>query len=281
MTGDRSTSPSPIAYLHPETAIGERIREERTAAGLTLWALAETLGTDPTNLSRIERGHRRIDSLLLYRISQALGVAVESFFVVTPSARRPESQPVTQTPSRPRSEAEAGTVAHDPRIDAAIRAEAAAMAPHYEIFYALEQTIRRLVHERLREAGPDWWRERVPERARRDAERRRRNEIDSGVTPRSDDPIDFLTFGELGETIKANWDVFGRVLTSAKAVERVMANLNTLRGAIAHCSPLAEDEVVRLRLTVRDWFRLVRQSPPADAPALSRAGSAGTAARTP
>jgi hypothetical protein len=35
-----------------------------------------------------------------------------------------------------------------------------------------------------------------------------------------------------------------------------MASLNTLRAPIAHCSPLGEDEVVRLQLAVRDWFRL-------------------------
>jgi len=37
----------------------------------------------------------------------------------------------------------------------------------------------------------------------------------------------------------------------------VMGSLNTLRGPIAHCSPLAEDEALRLRLAVRDWFRLM------------------------
>ena len=36
-----------------------------------------------------------------------------------------------------------------------------------------------------------------------------------------------------------------------------MTNLNQLRGPIAHCSPFAEDEVVRLELTVKDWFRLM------------------------
>lgn len=36
-----------------------------------------------------------------------------------------------------------------------------------------------------------------------------------------------------------------------------MPRLNTLRGAVAHCTPLAEDEVLRLRLSVRDWFRLM------------------------
>jgi Swt1-like HEPN len=68
----------------------------------------------------------------------------------------------------------------------------------------------------------------------------------------------FTTFGELGEIIKAHWEIFGSVFSSQKAVERVMGMLNSLRGPIAHCSPLAEDEVVRLQLAVRDWFRLMQ-----------------------
>jgi hypothetical protein len=39
------------------------------------------------------------------------------------------------------------------------------------------------------------------------------------------------------------------------AVERILGNLNTLRGPIAHCKPLADDEVLRLVLGMRDWFR--------------------------
>ncbi len=146
--------------------------------------------------------------------------------------------------------------AYYPQIESAIRAEAAEMAPHYEVFYSLETTIRGLIRDQLQSADEAWWKSRVPPQIRTDAEKRRQREVDSGVTPRSDDPMDFLTFGELGEVIKTNWDVFGAVFSSAKAVEKVMTALNTLRGPIAHCSPLAEDEVVRLRLTVRDWFRL-------------------------
>jgi bisphosphoglycerate-dependent phosphoglycerate mutase len=69
--------------------------------------------------------------------------------------------------------------------------------------------------------------------------------------------VDYTTFGELGELIKTNWDVFGGIFSSVKAVERVMGSLNSLRALIAHCSPLADDEVVRLRLAVKDWFRLM------------------------
>lgn len=148
--------------------------------------------------------------------------------------------------------------AYYPQIESEIRSEAAAMAPHYEVFYSLETTIRRLVVDSLEVAeGEDWWNSpRVPPQIKQAAEKAQKREIEAGVTPRSNHPLDYTTFGELGEIIKANWDVFGALFSSAKAVEKVMASLNTLRGPIAHCSPLAEDEVVRLRLTVRDWFRL-------------------------
>jgi hypothetical protein len=145
-----------------------------------------------------------------------------------------------------------------PQIEQEFRNEAARMAPHYEVFYSLEKTIRAFITDALRSLeDADWWAARVPERIRNEVEARKQKEIDTGMTPRSDDALDFTTFGELSEIIKSNWAVFGGILSSRRAVERVMANLNSLRGPIAHCSPLAEDEVVRLRLSVRDWFRLM------------------------
>lgn len=146
-----------------------------------------------------------------------------------------------------------------PQIDRAFRIEASKMSKHYEIFYSLEKSIRSLISETLAAARPgDWWESGcIPPTIKKDAEDRMQREIDTGITPRSFEPIDFTNFGELGEIIKANRDVFGSMFPSQKAVERVLANLNTLRGPIAHCSVLAEDEVVRLRLSVRDWFRLM------------------------
>lgn len=146
-----------------------------------------------------------------------------------------------------------------PQIDQELRSEAAAMAPHYEVFYSLERAIRRLISDTLEsEDGPEWWSgQRILENLQKEVAKRQQRELDSGTTPRSSDPIDFTTFGELGEIIKQNWDVFGAIFSSVKAVDKVMSSLNTLRGPIAHCSPLAEDEVLRLRLAVRDWFRLM------------------------
>ncbi|MCA1224932.1 Swt1 family HEPN domain-containing protein [Saccharopolyspora sp. 6M] len=144
------------------------------------------------------------------------------------------------------------------QIDHQFRAEASRMAPLYEIFYSLERTIRAFVGDTLEsEYGPSWQENRIPSSILDSVKKRRTGEIDKAITPRSDDLIDFTTFGELGQIIRNNWEVFAGIFSSEKAVERVMASLNSLRAPIAHCTELAEDEVVRLQLSVKDWFRLM------------------------
>lgn len=145
-----------------------------------------------------------------------------------------------------------------PQFELEIRNEAKVMSRHYEIFYCLEKSIRDLITTTLEtSAGENWWDEKVPTIVKDEVKKRIQKDVDSGVTLRSDEPIDFTTFGELGEIIKTNWSVFGGMFNSIKAVEKVMSSLNTLRGPIAHCSRLAEDEELRLQLSVRDWFRLM------------------------
>jgi hypothetical protein len=145
-----------------------------------------------------------------------------------------------------------------PQFELAVRKEARSMSKHYEIFYCLEKSIRDLISTTLETAAGDtWWETKVNPNFREEVRKKIQRDIDSGVTPRSTEPIDFTTFGELGEIIKSNWDIFQTIFTSPKAVEKVMSNLNTLRGPIAHCSMLAEDEVTRLQISVRDWFRLM------------------------
>jgi hypothetical protein len=149
--------------------------------------------------------------------------------------------------------------AYYPQFTAAVRKEAASMSSHYETFYCLEKTIRGLVSDSLEVVeGNDWWQSaRIPPNIKAEVANRIQKELDSSVTRRSPDELDYTTFGELSVIITSNWDVFGGLFDSRKALEKVMANLNTLRGPIAHCTALAEDEILRLQLTVRDWFRLM------------------------
>ena len=73
---------------------------------------------------------------------------------------------------------------------------------------------------------------------------------------RSEDDIDYTTFGQLGDE-GANWSDFAGMLSNQSAVSRVTTALNMLRGTIAHCGVLAEDEVGRLKRAFRDWFRVL------------------------
>ena len=145
-----------------------------------------------------------------------------------------------------------------PQFDLAVRNEANQMAKNYELFYCLEKTIRKMISDKMISSGvEDWWNVKVPQHIKDEVKKRIKEESNAGVTIRSDDEIDYTTFGELSIIIKSNADIFGDIFTNPNGIDRVMSNLNTLRAPIAHCSKLAEDEEVRLQLSVRDWYRLM------------------------
>jgi hypothetical protein len=150
-------------------------------------------------------------------------------------------------------------VEYYPQFEQSVRSEAEEMSSHYQLFYCLENAIRKLISETLQESqGTNWWDGgRIPPNIVQDVKDRVQKEIDSGVTRRSDSLIDYTTFGELSVIITSNWDLFDAIFSSRRAVEKVMSSLNLLRGPIAHCCPISEDEVIRLRLAVKDWFRMI------------------------
>lgn len=148
---------------------------------------------------------------------------------------------------------------HLSQIDYAIRASAIRMAEFYQLFYMLENDIRQFVSSILYNAyGQNWWADHVPENVKTYAKTNKDKESKEGLPPRSKNFIDYVTFGHLGEIIKINWDVFGGLFPNCEIerLEKVVSRLNIARGPIAHCGYLPEDEVVRLKLAMRDWYAL-------------------------
>jgi hypothetical protein len=163
------------------------------------------------------------------------------------------------TAARSIADEDAAVKASVSQFSAEVRDNAIRMAEHYKLFYMLENDIRRLIDDTISEdnKGPDWWDKYAPETAKTEYKSNLQREQEAGFTPRSDNPLDYITFGQLGDIIRANYELFGGILSNQKAMGRVMFSLNNLRGPIAHCGLLAEDEVDRLKLTVKDWFRLL------------------------
>lgn len=150
------------------------------------------------------------------------------------------------------------------QFETELRQDAAKMAENYEVLYCLENDIRNLIKGRLqeecREQHGDWWKNYVPENIRKSAEKKMKEEHESGFVPRSSEPIDYTNFYELGLIItdENNWQIFGDTFSNPTAVMNVFDRLNKLRRPIAHCAKLDDIEVDNLHLTLKHWFKLMQ-----------------------
>jgi len=142
-------------------------------------------------------------------------------------------------------------------FESEIMQEARKMADFYVIYYAIENSIRRLVSETLQEKhGPNWWATKVPEKVRLEVEKKQKEERDTAMSIRSEDPLTYTNFGELIDVFASNWTDFSDILRSEKAMRQTLSQLNKVRNLVAHSCELNEDEITRFKLTVKDWFRI-------------------------
>jgi Swt1-like HEPN len=142
-------------------------------------------------------------------------------------------------------------------FEADILQEARKMADFYVIYYSLENSIRRLIAETLREKhGANWWTEKVPSGVQTEVSKKQKDEKDSPMSIRSEDPLMYTNFGELIDIFNANWSDFSDILRSQKAVGSLLSQFNKIRNIVAHSCALNDDEIRRFELFVKDWFRI-------------------------
>ena len=138
-----------------------------------------------------------------------------------------------------------------------IIAKARTMADFYVLYFALENSVRRLLTEVLSEKhGSDWWQKAVPDGVKKEAENKRKEELESAMSIRSEDPLAYTNFGELIAIFISNWDEFADILRSKRAVQDTLSQFNKVRNIIAHSCELNEDEILRFKLLISDWLRI-------------------------
>lgn len=113
------------------------------------------------------------------------------------------------------------------QFSADYRKEAKLMGQHYEVFYCLEKSIRSLIVELMHEKyGENWWLDKVKEDIRNNVKKNIQREEDSGYTIRSEENIDFTTFGELNIIVTSNWEAFEILFTRGKrAFQKIMTSV--------------------------------------------------------
>jgi hypothetical protein len=138
-----------------------------------------------------------------------------------------------------------------------IRKQAIKMADFYVSYYALENSIRRLIAETLEDKyGASWWQNKIPQDVQDEVRKKQEKEKDSVISLRLDAPLAYTNFGELITIFEANWNDFSAIIRSKKAMKQILSQLNMLRNVIAHSCELNEDEITRFELLIKDWMRL-------------------------
>src|SRR6266478_6089012 len=83
-------------------------------------------------------------------------------------------------------------------FDRDIRVESRRMADFYVLYYCLENTVRRLISERLRDKhGAGWWDAAVPNGIKTAVAEKQEREKETVLAIRSEDPLSYVNFGEL------------------------------------------------------------------------------------
>src|ERR1043166_8305137 len=139
-----------------------------------------------------------------------------------------------------------------------ILASARKMARFYVYYYAFENSIRSLITGRLEEKhGINWWELKAPAGVKKNVSENQMRERETAMTIRSEDPLSYTNFGELIDIISFNWDDFSDTIRSRKAMESVVSQFSKIRNVIAHSCELEEDDIFRLKLLIKDWFRIL------------------------
>ncbi|MCA9487504.1 MAG: hypothetical protein KC516_00930 [Nanoarchaeota archaeon] len=140
-----------------------------------------------------------------------------------------------------------------------IRNKAKKMSEFYELYYSIENTIRRLISEKLDKLDSNWWKsEYVPQGIIDEVEKRVEDEKSESMEVRSEDLLTYTNFGELIKIIEKNWQEFSDTLRSRDSMKKVLGQLNKIRNVIAHSCELNEDDITRFELAIRDWFLRVQ-----------------------
>lgn len=140
-----------------------------------------------------------------------------------------------------------------------VLADAQVMSVVYITFFALENSVRELIQDRLAEKfGAGWWTKCVPKTIQTNVQNLQIKEQKNKFhTSRSSALIGYTFFGDLAKIIITNWDSFSDLLPDQPWVSSRLNDLELSRNIIMHTGVLADEEVDRIKSIARDWIRQV------------------------
>ncbi|WP_298153293.1 Swt1 family HEPN domain-containing protein, partial [Metallibacterium sp.] len=126
------------------------------------------------------------------------------------------------------------------------------------LFFVFENFLRKFVLDVLsKDSTTSWW-EHVPPDVKSEVEKlEQTEEVKSWMALGSRDKSSLMTFPQLLRVIDHAWkDGFAEVVRDKGLIQGARLIVH-LRNTICHMSDIPQEEVDRVRQTMRDWFRVV------------------------
>jgi len=145
----------------------------------------------------------------------------------------------------------------DYNFDETIMSEATEMSEYYSFIYSLEVSLRNLVNRTLSTTfNENWWETMISTNIKSNVQKKINTENNRVYSKKSIHPLSYTTFRELRLIVEQNWDLFSNELKNKRDFIKITEDLNVIRNNIAHSIMLPYDEILRLKLALKDWFRL-------------------------
>jgi hypothetical protein len=129
----------------------------------------------------------------------------------------------------------------------------------YKLFFVFEEYLRQLIIEVLtKEGGTKTWWDYVPQDVKDEVSRlEHAEEVKSWMALGSRDKSALMTLPQLLKVIEYAWkDGFDEIVRDKGLIQEARLLVH-LRNMICHMSVLSNEEVDRIKQTIRDWFRSV------------------------
>lgn len=131
-------------------------------------------------------------------------------------------------------------------------------AEAYKLFFVFEWYLRELIVEVLTdESGQTWW-DKIPTNIQDEVKLlEKTEEAKSWMAIGSRDKSALMTYPQLLSIIDTCWKSHFIDVVRDKVLIQEARAISHLRNTICHMTDISEEEVQRIRQTMKDWFRMV------------------------
>ena len=133
-------------------------------------------------------------------------------------------------------------------------------AEGYKLFYVFENFLRDFVLDVLSEADPNNWWAKIPKDVQDDVTRMEATEEQKQwMALNSRSKLALTTLPQLLKIIEENqnWKDYFELILRDKSLIQEARHICHIRNTICHMSDVLDEEIERVKMVMRDWFRVI------------------------